>query len=186
MAAVNIFGFCYFTFIISMTTYWGAFIIVPQITGTSTKSAFYHYMTIVFLAVNTAGNFINTMLTDTSIKKLYSNDTREMLKEVIEQYHQLTLKNIACKKCDIQVPPRCHHCVLCGTCILKRDHHCFFMCTCIGYHNQKYFVMFCVWQCIAGMYAIYIGSLYLNEVYGVKLCSLCNIVNFIPETIYKW
>lgn len=29
-----------------------------------------------------------------------------------------------CEKCQIIKPDRCHHCSVCGTCILKMDHHC--------------------------------------------------------------
>jgi hypothetical protein len=29
-----------------------------------------------------------------------------------------------CKKCDVDKPDRCHHCSICGRCILKFDHHC--------------------------------------------------------------
>lgn len=40
-----------------------------------------------------------------------------------------------CSKCNIQRPPRCHHCRQCKRCVLQFDHHCAWMNNCIGYNN---------------------------------------------------
>ncbi len=37
-----------------------------------------------------------------------------------------------CLICQVQRPPRVHHCPLCRMCVLKRDHHCFFTNSCVG------------------------------------------------------
>ena len=37
-----------------------------------------------------------------------------------------------CLICQVQRPPRVHHCPLCKMCMLKRDHHCFFTGSCVG------------------------------------------------------
>ena len=37
-----------------------------------------------------------------------------------------------CLICQVQRPPRVHHCPLCRMCVLKRDHHCFFTGSCVG------------------------------------------------------
>ena len=37
-----------------------------------------------------------------------------------------------CLICQVQRPPRVHHCPLCKMCVLKRDHHCFFTGSCVG------------------------------------------------------
>ncbi|KAJ4827946.1 putative protein S-acyltransferase 13 [Turnera subulata] len=46
-----------------------------------------------------------------------------------------------CRKCNQLKPPRCHHCSICGRCILKMDHHCVWVVNCVGALNYKYFLL---------------------------------------------
>ncbi|OVA07666.1 zinc finger protein [Macleaya cordata] len=47
-----------------------------------------------------------------------------------------------CRKCNQLKPPRCHHCSVCGRCVLKMDHHCVWVVNCIGALNYKFFLLF--------------------------------------------
>ncbi|XP_073291292.1 probable protein S-acyltransferase 14 [Primulina huaijiensis] len=47
-----------------------------------------------------------------------------------------------CRKCNQLKPPRCHHCSICGRCVLKMDHHCVWVVNCVGALNYKYFLLF--------------------------------------------
>lgn len=47
-----------------------------------------------------------------------------------------------CRKCNHFKPPRCHHCSVCGRCVLKMDHHCVWVVNCVGALNYKYFLLF--------------------------------------------
>ncbi|CAA7044635.1 unnamed protein product [Microthlaspi erraticum] len=47
-----------------------------------------------------------------------------------------------CRKCNQPKPSRCHHCSVCGRCVLKMDHHCVWVVNCVGALNYKYFLLF--------------------------------------------
>ncbi|KAF5729907.1 protein S-acyltransferase 14 [Tripterygium wilfordii] len=51
-------------------------------------------------------------------------------------------KTRLCRKCNQFKPPRCHHCSVCGRCILKMDHHCVWVVNCVGAMNYKHFLLF--------------------------------------------
>lgn len=63
----------------------------------------------------------------TELEKLYSATTDEQQKHLLEVYSKdLPITNRAvngtvrfCEKCQIVKPDRCHHCSVCGTCVLK-------------------------------------------------------------------
>lgn len=59
--------------------------------------------------------------------------------------HQRELKQSGlrryCKWCACYKPDRCHHCRMCGSCILRMDHHCPWIATCVGFRNHKYFFL---------------------------------------------
>ncbi|RUS69508.1 hypothetical protein EGW08_022725 [Elysia chlorotica] len=70
-----------------------------------------------------------------------------------------------CKDCFVLTPPRGKHCPLCKHCVLKRDHHCYFVGHCIGFHNQRFFVCFCLYGGLGGLYSLWLTSHYLRVHY---------------------
>lgn len=47
-----------------------------------------------------------------------------------------------CEKCVQIKPDRCHHCSVCGECVLKLDHHCPWVNNCVAFTNYKFFILF--------------------------------------------
>ena len=71
-----------------------------------------------------------------------------------------------CKRCDMMVPPRCHHCMFCQRCMLRRDHHCFLVGCCIGHWNQRYFVVLMALGMVSSYLAAYLTITYLRHHHG--------------------
>lgn len=46
-------------------------------------------------------------------------------------------------------PERTHHCSACTVCVLKYDHHCPWLNGCVGLHNERYFLLFMCYLCLA-------------------------------------
>lgn len=77
-----------------------------------------------------------------------------------------------CLSCKWWRPPRCHHCKLCGGCILKRDHHCFFARNCIGLKNLRYFLVFLFYTCVACAFTVFHGVNFLLQFYWADMSYL--------------
>ena len=88
-----------------------------------------------------------------------------------------------CVTCQVQRPPRAHHCHLCNVCVLKRDHHCFFTGCCIGLRNQRHFVVFIFWSSVAITYSIAHSLVYVFIQY-LPNNSWWDI--FLPLTVIRW
>ena len=63
-----------------------------------------------------------------------------------------------CKYCETHKPERCHHCSVCGRCVLAMDHHCPWMANCIGYFNYRYFYLFLVYMFLGCSFCVVVCS----------------------------
>jgi palmitoyltransferase len=71
---------------------------------------------------------------------------------------RVTLAKLSqCRKCMQMRPERSHHCRICNRCILKFDHHCPWINQCVGIHNERHFVMFMAYLCLASFCFITMG-----------------------------
>ncbi|XP_069468683.1 palmitoyltransferase ZDHHC15 [Ambystoma mexicanum] len=64
-----------------------------------------------------------------------------------------------CDRCQVIKPDRCHHCSVCGMCVLKMDHHCPWVNNCVGFSNYKFFLQFLGYSLL---YCTYIASTVLK------------------------
>ena len=90
-----------------------------------------------------------------------------------------------CDTCRLHTPPRAKHCPICNHCVLKRDHHCFFAGCCIGFHNQRYFTVFCFYVCLAAIYSIYVTAAYL-QVHYASFFSSEFYAYLLPWVCLRW
>lgn len=60
-----------------------------------------------------------------------------------------------CQHCHVMKPDRCHHCSICGVCVLKMDHHCPWFNTCVSFANYKFFVLFLFYS---GIHCAYLSA----------------------------
>ncbi|KAL4466515.1 hypothetical protein ABPG72_000722 [Tetrahymena utriculariae] len=59
-----------------------------------------------------------------------------------------------CLICHIFKPERCHHCSICGRCVLNMDHHCPWLNNCIGFQNRKFFFLLIFYVNVAVWYIL--------------------------------
>ncbi|XP_065648455.1 probable palmitoyltransferase ZDHHC24 [Hydra vulgaris] len=75
---------------------------------------------------------------------------------------------VYCNFCQLNTPPRSHHCPVCNVCVLKRDHHCIFTGNCVGFYNHRYFIMMVFHLWLGCFYCL----LYNIEYYIVMLGNI--------------
>eukprot|EP01060_Flectonema_neradi_P012850 TRINITY_DN19631_c0_g1_i1.p1 TRINITY_DN19631_c0_g1~~TRINITY_DN19631_c0_g1_i1.p1 ORF type:complete len:311 (+),score=27.32 TRINITY_DN19631_c0_g1_i1:70-933(+) len=68
-----------------------------------------------------------------------------------------------CGVCKAYKPDRCHHCDMCGQCVLRMDHHCIFVANCVGHHNYKHFVLFLFYIVVNGGWVVFRNASFLGR-----------------------
>lgn len=168
---------CY-TLVFVITPYFFIFemvVVRPIIVTTyefSTMKHAFHILLSMFFFINIVGNMILGIFTDTTIKmRARSHNCEEF-----------------CESCQMYRPAKAWHCKKCNVCILKRDHHCFFFSRCIGLRNQRYYVTYLTYIFISMVYSTYFNFYYVVSKYDEYeiYVSVCRIVNpflryLIPE-----
>ncbi|XP_042219489.1 palmitoyltransferase ZDHHC20-B-like isoform X3 [Homarus americanus] len=104
-------------------------------------------------------------LPPTELDRYESAETEEVRRDVLERFIQkqsLPVYNRTmtgdiryCDKCVQIKPDRCHHCSVCGVCVLKLDHHCPWVNNCVAFTNYKFFILFLGY---ALLYCLFIGA----------------------------
>uniref|UniRef100_A0A6A7FV22 Palmitoyltransferase n=2 Tax=Hirondellea gigas TaxID=1518452 RepID=A0A6A7FV22_9CRUS len=97
--------------------------------------------------------------------------TEETRRDVLEHFmgkHGLPVVNRTmtgdiryCEKCCHIKPDRCHHCSVCGECVLKMDHHCPWVNNCVSFTNYKFFVLFLGY---AFLYCVFVAATTLQYI----------------------
>ncbi|KAK8734383.1 hypothetical protein OTU49_006156 [Cherax quadricarinatus] len=116
-------------------------------------------------------------LPPTELDRYESAETDEVRRDVLERFiqkHSLPVYNRTmtgdiryCDKCVQVKPDRCHHCSVCGVCVLKLDHHCPWVNNCVAFTNYKFFILFLGY---ALLYCLFIGATTLQ--YFIKFWKL--------------
>uniref|UniRef100_A0A1I8PRL7 Palmitoyltransferase n=1 Tax=Stomoxys calcitrans TaxID=35570 RepID=A0A1I8PRL7_STOCA len=121
---------------------------------------FWSYWNTVFTPVGTVPS--NWRIPESEIERLFRAESQEQQKRILEYCaRDLPVTNRTlngsvrfCDKCRIIKPDRCHHCSVCGTCVLKMDHHCPWVNNCVCFNNYKFFVLFLGY---ALLYCLYVA-----------------------------
>jgi palmitoyltransferase len=106
-------------------------IVIPTIF----EAGIMRYVHLVVFAYVSFGVFFNYYLAAGTDPGLIPSDFIEYADTAVDRVSY-------CGTCKLPRPERCHHCSLCGRCVLKMDHHCPWINGCVGYHNQRYFFCF--------------------------------------------
>jgi len=69
-----------------------------------------------------------------------------------------------CNKCNIQRPPRTHHCGVSDRCVIRYDHHCAWLNNTIGYNNYRQFLLILFYLTVGCWYGIAVLSFPFYEI----------------------
>ncbi|XP_066976140.1 palmitoyltransferase ZDHHC20-B-like isoform X5 [Macrobrachium rosenbergii] len=151
---VSVVVWSYYAYVIQLNLF-----TVESIIEKSFYLLLYHFLLVLFLWA-----YWQTIFTDigrvpkqfrlppAELDRYESAETDEARRAVLEGFTQkqnLPVYNRTmtgdiryCEKCVQIKPDRCHHCSVCGECVLKLDHHCPWVNNCVAFTNYKFFILF--------------------------------------------
>ncbi|XP_043929828.1 palmitoyltransferase ZDHHC22-like [Protopterus annectens] len=148
------------------------FLFIPAIFGYPSTSippfTLFHGVLFLFLATNTMGNYILTILNPSECVQDSTFD-----KKATDQADGV----------DNQLIKATHFCKLCSKVIWKRDHHCLFTGNCIGKRNLRYFIMFCLYTSLTCLYSLVLGVAYLTLEYALSFGSPLTFLTLLPLAV---
>lgn len=196
-ALMNLFCMIYFYTLTLMVTHVSFFFIVPHCYHGDDWTILKHRLCIWYLFTAVVGNYVTCIFKETSVRRrsevdiskncepdVVHEDNRVMKRKVRNRNEERRRKQERmCRRCNITVAERTHHCVLCEKCVLKRDHHCFFMGVCIGEANHLYFIFFTLFMGLGTFYGMILLAKYLYFLYGIKFYGPQTFVSLFVTTI---
>ncbi|XP_070208172.1 palmitoyltransferase ZDHHC22-like [Littorina saxatilis] len=172
---LNAAGMLYFFALLLGALAIGLLVTIPDVYKNDLDTMHRRRLAAVFVFVSLLLNF--------ACLRYYS--TRSHLKADNFMLPQSGEETAVCRTCQISRPPRAKHCSLCDVCVLKRDHHCFFGGCCVGFHNQRYFIVFCFYTAIGALYSTSVTFSYLSNHYA-DILSLEFYRLLPPWLIWHW
>lgn len=116
------------------------FVVLPLYHEAFSTWWYLHVFSGFFLWLNVFANFFFLITTDTTGKNLG-------MPSVLKPGWSY------CPFCQLNSPPRAHHCQVCNECVLKRDHHCVFAGKCVGFRNYRYYMFLALYLWLGALYA---------------------------------
>jgi palmitoyltransferase len=175
---LNAAGMTYFFLLTFGSLFIGLFITLPEVYSDTPELLWRRRLLACYVAVIILLNFF--------CLRHYSKDSYVKGKNCVLPTSNVTVSDAkVCRTCEIPTPARAKHCPLCGVCVLKRDHHCFFGGCCIGFHNQRYFIVFCFYVMLGAVYSTWAVFSYLSLHYYSVLSSQF-YQHLIPWLFYNW
>lgn len=179
LAALNIVGILYFVILSISSLIINLFITMPDAFGYDPQLLFYSRASVVYIFIVLILNYLCLVYFK---KHSYVSSAHSALPKFITQEPGGFQ---TCNRCALFCPPRAKHCPLCQHCVLKRDHHCFFGGCCVGFHNQRYFIVFCFYGIVGALYTTVVTFRYLSKYYA-NVLSVQVYSYFLPFLLWNW
>lgn len=174
--AINIAGMIYYAVLSSVLTLITCYVTLPTVYVDDSLT--HRRILLGFLYVSMMLNYVLFLFSGRWFHRVRSG-----AKPLLPTHAQT--ERAFCERCQAKVAARAKHCSMCDVCVLKRDHHCFFAGCCVGFHNQRYFVVFCFYASLGSLFCLYLLSEHLRLTYA-NLFSFEAYRFLLPWCLVEW